>query len=192
MTQRDDLDTQESGAARRRGRRPAKPFPAVKFEDVLILAGTIIREAVGDQMRRLTLFDRLKISPDSGTSKQLVAASARYGLTRGTSGTDFIAVTDDGREIARFGLSTPGSRLKAFNSAIQQFEIFNQLYDKLKDGRLPAEDVLSDEFSQLGVEPLDCHAAASVFVANIPPRRAHPRSERCRENHLYRTDYRGI
>ena len=139
----------------------------VKFEDVLVLAKTIVKEAVGDDLRRLTLFDRLSRSPDSGPSKQLVSASARYGLTSGSSGADFITVTDDGREIATSGISTSGSRVKAFKSAIEQFDIFHQLYEKLKGSRLPAEDVLSDEFHQLGLDTYDCDSAAGVFIANI-------------------------
>ena len=166
MTQQSELNTQEPDTARRRARGSAKPFPITKFEDVLLLARTIVEEAVDDQMRRLTLFERLDRSPSSGTSRQLTISSNRYGLTSGGYNADYIRVTEDGKEIAGQETITGRTLPTAFKCAIGQFDIFNQLYEKLKNRRLPAKDLLQDEFVQMELEPADCEVAAEVFVAN--------------------------
>ena len=140
--------------------------PVIKFEDALMLATTIVEVAVDNQMRRLTLFERLDRSPSSGASRQLITSSSRYGLTSGGYNAEFITVTDDGKEIAGQEPLTGSTLTTAFDCAIGQFDIFDQLYEKLKNRRLPAEDLLQDQFRQMELEPADCNVATEVFVAN--------------------------
>lgn len=66
-----------------KAKRSSKKIPSIPFEDALVLANGIWECASGQKIRRLTLFDHLKKSPDSGPSRALITASSKYGLTTG-------------------------------------------------------------------------------------------------------------
>src|SRR5258708_3014094 len=52
--------------------RTLRSFPASTFEEAFILADAIQKFALGqEKVRKLTLFDKLGKSPDSGPSRQL-------------------------------------------------------------------------------------------------------------------------
>ena len=58
-------------------------YPSRTFEEALQIADGIWECASGQKVRRLTLFDHLGKSPDSGNSRTLVTASSKYGITVG-------------------------------------------------------------------------------------------------------------
>ena len=60
--------------------RQTKAFPAATFEDSLVLAIAIQKHAPAGRIRRVTLFDELKKSPDSEPSRQLITNSNKYGM----------------------------------------------------------------------------------------------------------------
>ena len=155
---------QSSETAKRTRRR--RNFPSTKFEDVLVIAKTIYDEVTGGQLRRLTLFDRLGRSPNSGPSRQFIISSGKYGLTIGGYKAEYLSLTDDGQTIARDLPRLTSSRQLAFQLAIAKFDPFAEMYEKLKNQRLPAEDVLQDQFGQLGIDLADCEKAAQIFDAN--------------------------
>lgn len=53
----DEQQTTQQPASRRGGGQ--KPFPTLSFEESLVIAQTIRQEGISDQLRRLTLFNRL-------------------------------------------------------------------------------------------------------------------------------------
>ena len=59
------------------------PFPNVAFEDALEIANAIWQCSSGQKVRRLTLFDHLGKTPDSGPSRNLITISSKYKLTSG-------------------------------------------------------------------------------------------------------------
>lgn len=67
----------------RRRPRQQRPFPAAVFEDSLNFARKVYAIGSGQPVKRLTLFDELGKSPESGASRQLIINSGRYGLTKG-------------------------------------------------------------------------------------------------------------
>ena len=156
---------QTLGTPRRRA--ASKSFPVLKFEEVLLLPKGIVQHAAGDQIRRITLFDKLERSPDSGTSRQLVTGSGRYGLTAGSYSADYLSVTADGRTLVEGSRSDREVRQIAFQLAIRQFEVFESLYERLKNRRLPATDVLKDEVLEVGVSRGDSELASEIFSANF-------------------------
>ena len=164
MTQ-PEKDGQPESPKSRRGGAP-KPYPTMKLEDVLILAKTIVDEGVGDQMRRLTLFSRLGRSPDSGTSRALVIASSKYGLTTGSYRADHLTVTEDGKAISASLPGLSGARATAYACAIESIPPFAQLYNNLKNQRVPSDAVLRDELAKVGIRPDDLDIAGEVFLAN--------------------------
>ena len=56
-------------------KRVTRLFPALTYEECLAFANAIWEYASGQKIRRLTLFDQIGKSPESGTSRTLVTAS---------------------------------------------------------------------------------------------------------------------
>lgn len=159
-------EQQDGAAQNKKTRRGPKTYPTLPFEEALTLAKTIHDEGVSGRLRRLTLFDRLGRSPDSGPSRQLVTTSSRYGLTKGSYKAETLELTESGRAIAAEVPNLTNIRESVFDCAITKFAPFQQLYEKLRNQKIPANDVLLNEFRQLGIEAADCQDAAGVFVAN--------------------------
>ncbi|MGD9889932.1 MAG: hypothetical protein AB7R89_04855 [Dehalococcoidia bacterium] len=159
-----DLPQAELQKSSRRG--TPKLFPTAPFEEVVIIARTIAENAPGNQMRRLLVFDKLKRSPDSGPSRQLVTNSGRYGLTTGGYQAEYLGLTDLGVRLAAPGSITRQTRQLQFEAAVERIEVFAKLYERLKGKRVPSVDLLEDEASQIGVEAGDRKLAVKVFVAN--------------------------
>ena len=89
-----ECNGQESGSEQaREANPPPKPrkarrttlFPVSSFEGAIAVANAIQKHASGQKVRRLTLFDQMGKSPDSGPSRQLIVNSNRYGLTKGSA-----------------------------------------------------------------------------------------------------------
>lgn len=150
----------------KRTRGPAKSFPIIKLEDVLLLPRGIIEHSVGDQIRRITLFDKLGKSPDSGQTRQIISSSSKYGLTTGSYAAEYLSITADGRALLDEHASPKQRKERQFKVALGQFDVFAKLYEKLKTRRLPDPAILKDDLGQLGVVEGDRSTAADVFVAN--------------------------
>ena len=118
--------------------RAARSFPASTFEEALILADAIQRFAPGqEKVRKLTLFDKLGKSPDSGPSRQLMTNSSRYGLTKGGYHAEIIELTQHGSLATREDVA-PAVKLQArFNSLLPMSgPLF--LYERCKDKKMPS------------------------------------------------------
>src|SRR5699024_7523799 len=85
-----------SGNSRRKRKRRTRLFPNMAFEEALFLSNAIQRHASGQEVRRLTLFEALKRSPDSGQTRKLITASAQYGLTNGAYNAHVLSLTNVG------------------------------------------------------------------------------------------------
>jgi hypothetical protein len=73
-----------SNAPARAAEGRTRPFPAASYKEAAELAEALVEISGGaDEVRRITLFDHLKRSPESGSSRQAVTNSPRYGLTEG-------------------------------------------------------------------------------------------------------------
>lgn len=79
-------------AAKKKRTRVVRTFPASSFMEALPLAEAIQRFGAGQKIRRLTLFDNLGRSPDSGSSK---GAARRMGGTGSTSPAQVLAEASD-------------------------------------------------------------------------------------------------
>ena len=164
MTQHTSVEKEPT---RKKRRRRQLPFPATEFEEALLLPKAIHEHGVGGKIRRLTLFDKLNRSPSSGPSRGLVTNASRYGLTSGSYGATSLAITDSG-QIALAVEQSPYKAIETqFQLAIEQFAPFKNLYQKLKDRRVPDDQVLRDEFASLGIEESDRDRAVEIFTANL-------------------------
>ena len=154
------------GKAKEKRARRTSLFPAASFEESLTIAKAIQKYAAGRQVRRLTLFDQMNKSPDSGPSRQLVTNSNRYGLTKGSYKSEYLELSPEGR-IATGAEVDPGERLRvSFRLAIENTEVFKAVYDALKGNRLPAISVLEDLAKENGVPAEDARECVEMFIVN--------------------------
>jgi hypothetical protein len=149
-------------------RRPRRTtlFPAATFEDALELAAAIFKNGSGQPVRRITLFDTMGKSPDSGTSRQLITNSAKYGLTTGSYKAEQLSLTPEGLTAVADDIS-PATQLRVrFKLAIESNEIFKGLYETYLGNRLPAQAVLADKARELGVPDDDIAECIETFTVN--------------------------
>lgn len=149
-------------------RRTVRPFPASSFKEATELAETMVEIAGGARaVRRITLFDHLGRSPESGPSRQAVTNSTRYGLTEGSYQADTLTLTDEGLK-AVSQESSPRERARAqFRLAVEGIAPFKVLYERFSNNRLPAQQVMRDFLvaeQQLSDE--DAKEAVELFIVN--------------------------
>lgn len=167
----DSSDASEAGAAEGttpsgRKKRTARPFPAVSFKEALFLAQAIQKHGAGQRTRRLTLFEALQRSPDSGPSRKLITSSVQYGLTTGGYSAEWLDLTPTGK-IASDPTSPASARLRASLSlAITEIPAFNAIYEKYKGSRLPTVEVLRDAAREAGVDETLLAECVETFLAN--------------------------
>lgn len=158
--------TSKAKPTRKGGHRKSRSFPASTFEEALVLAIAIQQFASGQRVRRLTLFDNLKKSPDSGPSRQLVTNSARYGLTKGGYQAEHLELTPDGA-LATSTDAAPRDRLRArFKLAIESIPPFKSLYDRFKGNKMPAQAVLRDHLIDAGFPRDEVSEGVDTFILN--------------------------
>jgi len=141
-------------------------FPAASFEESLTIAKAIQKHAAGQKVRRLTLLDQMKKSPDSSASRMLIVNSNKYGLTKGNYSAEHLEITTDGK-LATSSDTVPKDKLKArFKLAIDQVAPFKALYDAQKGKRLPANSVLEDSAKDNGIPESDAKECVEMFIVN--------------------------
>src|SRR2546427_337235 len=137
----------------KRGRAASKPFPGTTFESVLPLAKVIFDHAgASREMRRLTVFDKLGKGPESGPSRMLIINSARYGLTTGGVQAEVLKLTEEGVLVLDPSTSPAKSTQAKFDLAIKNIAPFNALYEKFKNGKLPAPEVMKDALNEFKLD----------------------------------------
>jgi hypothetical protein len=166
----DDAESSGAGKAktRPRRRRSVRPFPASSFKEASELAEAMVEIAGGArEVRRITLFDHLGRSPESGPSRQAVTNSARYALTEGSYQAEAITLTDDGLAAVSSDAS-PRERARArFHLAVEGIPPFKALYDRFSNNRLPAQQVMRDFLiSEHDLSDEDAKEAVELFIVN--------------------------
>lgn len=162
----DDYSNDTAATSKGKRKRRVNNFPTTPYEDSLEIANAIWKFASGQKIRRLTLFDNLDRSPDSGPSRALVTASSKYKITTGSYSADFLELTSDGA-IATNPDEDPVRKLDAsFKLAISNNEYFNKLYENYKEMRLPVASVMADFLCENGLPREECDQCVEVFIIN--------------------------
>jgi hypothetical protein len=119
------------------------------------------------EVRRVTLFDHLSRSPESGPSRQAVSNSARYGLTEGGPQAETLKITDDGLKAVSPD-SSPRERSRArFRLAIEGIAPFKALHERFSGAKLPAQQVMRDFLTaEQGMSESDAKEAVELFIVN--------------------------
>lgn len=146
--------------------RTERKFPALTFQEALELAKAIQDHAGGQKVRRMTLFEKLDQSPDSNQSRQLITASNQYGLTKGSYTAEYLELTPSGAEATGDDIAIGKQIATRFELAISKFEPFQSLYQRLKNNKLPAKEVMLDYVRELGIPEDQLAECVDTFVLN--------------------------
>ena len=149
----------------KRGRR-ALPYPDCNFEEALALAQAIQTYAAGQKVRKLTLFEHLKRSPDSSVSRQLITNCNKYGLIKGGYQADFLELTPDGQKATSDETSEVDRVAARIKLAIQNIPAFSALYQKYAGSKLPAKPVLVDALAEVKISKEHQEQLVDLFIVN--------------------------
>jgi hypothetical protein len=150
----------------RRKPRTERKFPATTFEEALTLAKAIQDHAGGQKVRRLTLFEKLDQSPDSAETRRLITASNQYGLTKGSYTAEYLELTPLGAEASGDDVAPVKQIAARFELAIKKIEPFKALYERLKNNKLPAKEVMLDYVRELEMPEDQRGECVDTFVLN--------------------------
>ncbi len=120
-----------------------------------------------NEVRRVTLFDHLNRSPESGASRQSITNSSRYGLTKGGYQAETLTLTEDGSRAVNPDASPREKARAKFKLAIAGVPPFNALYERFSGGKLPAQQVMRDFLvGQEETSEQDAKEAVELFILN--------------------------
>jgi hypothetical protein len=159
------MPSKKSTKAERKPRRERK-FPVITFEEALVLGSAIQEHAGGQKVRRLTLFEKLNQSPDSNETRRLITASNQYGLTKGSYNAEYLELTPEGTEATGEDIPVAKQISARFDLAIKRISPFFALYEKLKGSKLPAREIMMDNFSDEDLPVEERAECVDTFVLN--------------------------
>jgi hypothetical protein len=105
--------------------------------------------------------------PDSGTSRQLITNTNKYGLVKGNFASEQLELTPDGQRICD---ETTSAREKAklrAKLAITDIPPFEAIYQKLVNAKLPPRAALIDGMKDNGVESEYVEEGVDTFIVNL-------------------------
>lgn len=158
--------TGEIVAEKKPAKKAIKSIPAMPFEDVLHLSEGIWECASGRKVRKITLFDHLGKSPDSGPSRLLITSSSKYGLTSGGYQAEYLELTNEGAKASNPDGSAREVAEARFKLAIQENQYFNHLYDTYKTMKVPTNKVLEDCVIEFGIDTHEAKQCVETFIVN--------------------------
>lgn len=146
--------------------RRARPFPALPFEEALVLGQAIQQHAAGQRVRRLTLFDNMGRPADALASRSLVTASNQYGITTGSYAAEYLELTPDGRLATAEDIAAEDRFRARFRLAVENNQWFRHLYENFRDSRVPAAAVLADSVTEAGLGDVFVTECVETFIVN--------------------------
>jgi hypothetical protein len=145
------------------GRRPGpKPYPVIPFEQALRFGQGIADFGAGHPMKRATLLEKLGLAVNQ-TTKDLITASNKYGITIGSHAAPEFKLTEEGAKAVAPVPSLERNRAR-IKLAITDIEPFKRLYDKFGGGKLPAVEAMRDCLDDMNEG--DRAPCVDIFVQN--------------------------
>lgn len=156
----------EDNHEKKSSKKAVKNIPSVPFEEALHLSQAIWECASGKKVRKITLFDHMGKSPDSGPSRLLITSSSKYGLTTGGYQAEYLELTDDGAKASNPDGEIGETLESRFKLAIQSNKFFSHLYDSYKNMKVPTNKVLEDCVIEFGIEEHEAKQCVETFIVN--------------------------
>lgn len=78
--------------------RTVRNFPASSFAEPLAFAKEVLDYGSGQPVRRVSLFDHIGKSSESGASRQLITNANKYGLIKGSYQAEILELTPEGKK----------------------------------------------------------------------------------------------
>jgi len=128
-----DTNIQPDGPAKTRVR---KGFPSFALQQTLVVAQAIADQNAGKPWSRLSLAEAINRKPDSSAFRELLSASIQYGLTEGSHNVAQIKLTPLGTQVVM--PKSDSEHKLALLKAARLIPLFNELYDKFDQAKLPA------------------------------------------------------
>lgn len=147
-------------------KRVKRPYPACPYQDALAIGKGIVKHASGERVRRLTLLQKMGLTATTGTTRQMITDSGKYGITQGSYSADYLELTESGQLACDDLVSKRQKTEASFKLAIQDIEPFRILYDSFKDKRVPANEVLIDKLKESNVDATDFEECVETFLLN--------------------------
>lgn len=126
----DEVNKKVTKEVERRRARSQRTFPAASFNEAISFAKQVFEFASGQPVRRLTLFDHIGRSPESGPSRQLITNANKYGLIKGGYQADILELTPDGLRAVDNELPAREQARAKIKLAIEDIEVFKRLYER--------------------------------------------------------------
>lgn len=165
-TDLEDEESPEDSSRDRRRSRTTRTYPASSFLDALEI-GAAIYEHAGAKIRRLTLLGKIDRSPTSGSTRQMITNSGKYGITKGSYNAEYLELTPEGLIIFDEAKS-PREILQAkFDLAIVKIPPFKKLYDEYAGKRLAAPEVMRDFLKESREQIDDFKECIDFFIVNV-------------------------
>jgi hypothetical protein len=162
----EDEGVLEDPSKGRRRSRTTRTYPASSFIDALEI-GAAIHEHAGTKIRRLTLLEKLGRSPTSGTTRQMITTSGKYGITKGSYNAEHLELAPEGQIIFDSSKSPRHILQAKFTLAVEQIPPFKKLYDEYVGKRLPAPEVMRDFLKDSGEKIDDFKECIDLFIVNV-------------------------
>lgn len=154
----------ETEVARRK--RTVRSFPAAPFEESIEFVKSMFEFGSGEAVRRLSLFDHIGKSPDSGSSRMMVTNANKYGLIKGNYASETLEITPDGIRTVDPQIPARDQLRAKIKLSIEDIEIFAKLHERFVGRALPAKTALIDTAMELGESKDAAPEAVETFILN--------------------------
>ncbi len=114
----------------------------------------------------MILFEKLDQSPDSNDTRKLITGSNQYDLTGGSYKAEYLELTSLGAEATGEDIPPPKQAAARFELAINKIYPFKTLYERLKNNKLPAKEVMMDYLREIEIPAEQRAECVDTFVVN--------------------------
>lgn len=141
-------------------------FPKVTLEQALRIPQAIEEANAGNPYPPIDTATAISMSPGSSGFRTLLAASYRYGFTKGSYKSPRISLVEGGQ--SAISPRTPDDRAEALVAAALHPDTFRQLFDYYKGKKLPStEYIVNTAIREFGVQKKKAEKCVEIFLANM-------------------------
>jgi predicted nucleotide-binding protein len=157
----------DSGQENGKHREASGPgFPKTSLETALRVPDALEQASAGNPLPPIETAKALEYSPGSSGFRTILAASHRYGLTRGSYKSSRISMQELGTRVT--APRTPEDRAEALVAAALAPQTFRQLFDYYKGKKLPDPQYIANTaVREFGVPKAQAHTCVEIFRQNM-------------------------